>query len=543
MARPRVEAHRLRELVRLRRLGASGREVVRLLRMSPKTECRYRGVLEEAGLLEGPPQELPSLAEIRAAVEAAMPRAGPTPSTVEPWRERVEELLDKGLTARAVYDRIRLDERGGRRRYRGSYSAVKRFVRRVKRERGADPEDVAVPIPTMPGLEGQIDFGYAGRLYDPATGVVRRAWVFILLCVHSRLFFARLVFDQKTETWLDLHEQAFRAIGGVPATLIPDNTGRAVLRAAFGIDGPTELERSYRELGERYGFKIDPAPPGEPRKRGKVEATVRYLRGNPLKGRDGDPIDEVQADLDLWNREVASVRVHGTTGRRPIEVFEQEERGALLPLPADPGERAIWKHAKVHPDSHVTCRGRLFSVPWQLIHERVWVRACGSKVEVFHQDRSVAVHVDRRQRRTTLEEHLPKDRGLLRHRSRAFWESRARRIGPETLALAQAVFDQDPVLSYLRQVQAIVKHLEQFPRARAELASHRARVTGDLSYRGIKRTLAEGLDLAPVKEEAVTDEPVAQPATCNVCGAHRPDTDFACSPQAPSHGALRPTGS
>jgi hypothetical protein len=299
---------------------------------------------------------------------------------------------------------------------------------------------VAVPIPTRPGAEAQIDFGYAGRLYDPALGVMRRAWVFVMLCVHSRVFFARLVFDQKTETWLDLHEQAFRALGGVPATLVPDNTSRAVLRAAFGIDGPTELERSYREFGERYGFRIDPAPPGEPRKRGKVEATVRYLRGNPLKSRDGEPIDEVQADLDLWNREVASVRVHGTTGRRPLDVFEQEERAALLPLPADPGERAIWKHAKVHPDSHITCRGRLFSVPWQLIHERVWVRACGSRVEVFHQDCSVAVHMDRGLRRTTLEEHLPRDRALLRHRSRAFWEDRARRIGPETLALVQAVF-------------------------------------------------------------------------------------------------------
>ncbi|MGE3361696.1 MAG: IS21 family transposase [Acidimicrobiia bacterium] len=543
MARPRVETHRLRELVRLRRLGASGREVVRLLRLSPKTERRYRAVLGDAGLLEGSAHDLPTLAEVRAAVEAGMPRVAPTPSTVEPWRERVEELLDKGLSARAVYDRIRLDERGGRRRYRGSYSAVKRFVRRLRRERGAQPEDVAVPIPTRPGEAAQIDFGYAGRLYDPARGVVRRAWVFVLLCVHSRVFFARLVFDQTTETWLDLHEQAFRALGGVPAILIPDNTTRAVLRAAFGIDGPTELERSYRELGERYGFKVDPAPPGDPRKRGKVEATVRYLRGNPLKSRDGDPIDEVQADLDLWNREVASVRVHGTTGRRPSDVFEQEERAALLPLPTDPAERAVWKHAKVHPDSHVTCRGRLFSVPWQLIHERVWVRACAARIEVFQRDRSVAVHLDRGRWRTTLEEHLPQDRSLLRHRSRAFWESRARRIGPETLGLVQAAFDQDPVLSHLRQVQAIVKHLEQFPRVRAELASQRARASGDFSYGGIKRTLAEGLDLTQSGAHAEVRGPVEQPPTCHACGAHQPDPLRAHTAEPSPHAALRPTGS
>ena len=543
MARPRVEPRRLRELIRLRRLGKSAREVVRLLRLSPKTERRYRAVLAAAGLLDGSVHELPTLAAIRAAVTAALPPPAPTPSTVEPWRAEVEVLLGKGLSARAIFDRIRLDQRDARRRFRGSYSAVKRFVRRLRRERGALPDDVAIPVPTVPGEVAQVDFGYAGRLYDPATGVVRRAWVFVFLLVHSRVFYARLVFDQKTETWLDLHEQAFRALGGCVTTVVPDNTRRAVLRAAFGIDGPTELERSYRELAERYGFVIDPAPPGDPRKRGKVEATVKYVRNSPLAGRDGEPIDEVQADLDRWNREVASLRVHGTTGRRPLEVFEQEERAALRPLPPDPGERAVWKRAKVHPDAHVTCRGRLFSVPWWLIHERVWVRACGARVEVFHADRSVAVHVDRGLRRTTLEEHLPRDRALLRHRSRVFWEAHAGRIGPQALALVRAVFDQDRVLSHLRQVQAIVRHLEQFPQVRAERAALLARSAGELSYRGVKRILAEGLDLAAhVPAPEVTEAPPSADATCQACG-RQTAPHLGHNPQARAHGALQPTGS
>lgn len=502
MARARVDTHCLKELIRLRRLGASGREVVRLLRMSPKTERSYRVLLDEAGLLNGHPQELPGMDEIRTAVRAARPRPAPTPSSVEPWRGQVEALLAKKLTARAVFDRIRLDRKDGSPRFRGGYSAVKRFVRRLHLERGVCPEDVAVPLDGAPAREAQVDFGYAGRLYDPATGTVRRAWVFCMLLCHSRLLFAHLVFDQSTETWLDLHEQALRFFGGVVETVVPDNCRRAVLRAAFGLDGPSDLERSYRELAAGYGFKIDPAPPGAPRKRGKVEATIKYLRNNPLKGRDGEPIDEVQAALDQWNREVASVRVHGTTGRRPIDVFEAEERPALRPLPSVAGERAVWKRARVHPDAHVTCRGRLFSVPWHLLHQPVWIRACGRRVEVFHDDQAVAVHQDRGAWRTTLEEHLPKDRALLRHRSRAFWEVRARRIGPETFALAQAVFDQDPVLSQLRQVQAIVRHLEQFPQIRAEHASRWARETGDLSYGAIKRTLVEGLDLRDASEPA-----------------------------------------
>lgn len=533
MARPRVDAYRLQELIRLRRAGASARQVVRMLRMSPKTERRYRAALGEAGLLEGQPEELPAVDVIARVIRQALPVPGGKRSTVEPWRSEVEALMDKGLSAQAIHDRLRLETRGSARPFRVSYSAVKRFVRGVKRERGLHAGEVAVPVDSAPGEEAQVDFGYAGRLYDPETGVVRRAWVFVMLLCHSRLMFVRLVFDQRTETWLDLHEQAFLHFGGVVGTVVPDNTKRAVLRAAFGVDGPSELERSYREFARGWGFKIDPAPPGDPRKRGKVESAVKYLRGNPLKGRDGEPLDDVQASLQLWNAEVANVRVHGSTGRRPLDVFTAEERPALRPLPAAPPQRAIWKRAKVHPDSHVTCRGRLFSVPWRLIQEQVWVRACGLAVEVFQGGERVAKHEDRGLRRTTTDEHLPADRRLLRHRGRTFWESRARRVGPETLALVVAVFDQDEVLSHLRAVQAIVKHLEQFPRIRAEAASQSARAVGDLTYRGVKRILRAGHDLtaAPAVERREAD---AQPR-CRSCGSAKPGPT--------SQADLRRTGS
>ncbi len=234
MARPRVEVIRLRELVRLHRSGESAREVVRVLRMGPNVERRYRGILAGAGLLSGPVDDLPALDRIAAAVRAALPAPPNPPAPIDPWRPRIEELLDKGLSARATFDRIRVEPDPVLGLYRGSYSAVKRARARVQRERGVAQEDVVIPVPTSAGREAQVDFGYAGRFYDPATGVMRRAWVFVMVLVHSRLQFVRLVFDQKVETWLSLHEQAFRAIGGVPAVVLPDNNRRAVLRAAFG---------------------------------------------------------------------------------------------------------------------------------------------------------------------------------------------------------------------------------------------------------------------------------------------------------------------
>lgn len=454
MTRPRVETGRLRELVRLHRTGASAREVVRVLRMGPNVERRYRSVLTSAGLLSGPVDNLPALGEIAAAVQAALPGTSDQLAPIDPWRPRIEELMDKGLSARATFDRLRTEPHAELGLFGGSYSGVRRARQRVARERGAQADDVVIALPTEAGLEAQVDFGYAGRFYDPERGVMRRAWVFVMLLCHSRTMFVKLVFDQRGETWLSLHEQAFRALG-LPAVVVPDNTRRAVLRAAFGVAGPTELERSYRELAERLGFKVDPAPPGDPRKRGKVEATVKYVLASGLKGREGMPIDEADAALQRWNREVASKRVHGTSGLRPVDLFEAEERAALRPMPAAPVELAVWKRARVHPDCHVTCRGRLFSVPWQLVHETVWVRACGTAIEVFHRDRRVASHEDRGLRRTTFEEHLPQDRRDLRHRARAFWEVRAARIGPVAFALVRQVFDRDQVLSQLRQVQAI----------------------------------------------------------------------------------------
>jgi len=494
MARPRVAADRLRELIRLRRLGVSARQCARSLHMGHGTERRYRAALGQAGLLDGPPDQLPTLDAIAGAVRAALPPPPRPASTLDRWRADLEELLGKGFSARAALDRLRLEPRSGQAAFAGSYSAVKRAYARLRAERGVAADDVVIPVESAPG-EAQVDFGYAGQLYDPVRGVLRRAWVFVMVLCRSRFQFVRLVFDQKAETWLALHEQAFQALGGVPRVIVPDNTGRAVLRAAFALDGPTELDRSYRELGERWGFVIDPAPPGAPRKRGKAEAAVKYLRGNPLAGRDGQALDVAQAALERWNREVANVRLHGATGRRPVDLFEAEERAALRPLPSEPVERAVWKQATVHPDCHLTCRGRLFSVPWPLVHERLWVRAAGEAVEVYHRERLVARHEDQGARRTTDEAHLPADRRDLRHRARAFWEVRAHRIGPETFALVRELLATDGVLSQLRQAQALVRHLERHPRWRAEAASQLARRAGERTYLAIKRVLAQALDV------------------------------------------------
>jgi transposase len=364
MSKRRVDMDRLQELVRLHRMGTGAREVARMLRMSPNTERDYRQALEKEGLLDGPADDIAPLEVLRAAVDRTLPVVAPPQmvSTAEPLRDKIIELAKKGVKARAIFDRLRLEDP----QLSVSYWAVRGVWRRWRKERGVVAEDVAIPVETGPGEIAQVDFGYVGKLYDAASGMLRKAWVFVLVLAFSRRLVARIVFDQKIETWLRVHVEAFAELGGVPATIVPDNLKAAVIRAAFGVDGAASLNRSYRELARHYGFKIDPAPIYAPKKKGKVESSVKYVKTNFFAARDEHDADETRQELQRWTDEIANVRIHGTTHRRPIDLFA-DERAALLPIPERRFELVTWHQVRVHLDTHVAFDRRLYSVPWRLI--------------------------------------------------------------------------------------------------------------------------------------------------------------------------------
>jgi transposase len=494
--------HRLQELVRLHRLRTGARETARLLGMGPNTERQYREAVAEAGLLDGPVEALPGIEELKAAVLAQHPPPAlplHQSTSLGRYREVIAALVDKGLGPRAIFDRLRLEEPD----FGGSHSAVKRLCRALARARGVRARDVAIPVETAPGEVAQVDFGYVGRLFDPVLQVLRKAWCFVLVLGFSRHMVVRVVFDQKIETWLRLHVEAFEELGGVPQTLVPDNLKAAVVRAAFTVDDQSELNRSYRELARYYGFKIDPTPPYDAAKKGKVEAGVKYVKGNFFVGREEGDVEPVRRDLQRWVYEIAGTREHGTTHKQPLGQFEAIERAALLPLPKTAWEPVLWRRARVHRDAHIALEKRLYSVPWRHIGQSVWVRATEHTVAVYAQDERVATHSRRgRGYRSTVEAHLPDHRGDLRHRSRAYWEHRADALGEEVGRYIRAIFDSDEVLSQLRTVQAVVTHLESFPVERARAACRRAEHFGSYGYGALKNILRRALDFEPLPEQA-----------------------------------------
>ena len=172
----------------------------------------------------------------------------------------------------------------------------------------------------------------------------------------------------------------------------------------------------------------------------------------------------------------------------------------MLPLPKKRYESIVWKKATVHADCHVHFERRLYSVPWRLINQEVWVRASTSSVAIYSlDDVRVATHArNGKRQRSTHDAHLPEGRAELRHRSQGYWEERAARVGEDVGAFVREVFESDDVLLQLRAVQAIVTYLEKFPAERANAAARRASFYGSYTYQAIKNILTRALDLQPL---------------------------------------------
>jgi transposase len=180
----------------------------------------------------------------------------------------IEKLRAAKVEVTAIHQR--LQERG----YTGSYSSVRRFVQRLE---PSSPE-VTVRVETRPGEEGQIDFGYAGRMIDPETGRLRRAWAFVLVLSWSRHEYVEFVFDQTVATWLRLHRNAFEFLGGAPERVVIDNLKAGIAQVCFH---EPQAQHTYRECAEHYGFLISACRPRTPEHKGKVEqGGVHYVKRN-----------------------------------------------------------------------------------------------------------------------------------------------------------------------------------------------------------------------------------------------------------------------
>jgi transposase len=487
----RIHVNYVKDILYRLRCGESERRISRDLGLSRPTVHKYRVMAEEEGLLDR--EELPD-AEQLAAVLGPAPQPPKKPSTLEPHREIVERMLDQGIEMTAMWQRLR-DDHG----YSGSYSSVRRFVCRLR------PPDMSkeagIRVHSEPGEEMQVDFGSAGKLFDPVSSRLRTAYVFVATLCHSRHQYAELVFDQKAPTWIGLHRRAFEFFGGVPRKVKPDNLKAAVLQAL--VYDPV-LGEAYRRMALHYGFLISPAAPAQPQQKGKVENGVHYVKRNFMAGQDFADVYFANQRLLVWIREVAGVRRHGTTHKAPLYLFEEYERAALGSLPEEPFALREIRSVKVHPDCHVVIDGSYYSVPYVWVGKKLDAYIHEHLVEIYAGYELVTTHVKLREKGqwSTRTDDYPPFKAAYLIQTPDYCRQAAARLGPATLQVVEHLLADRP-LDRLRSVQAILRLEDTVGSKRLEDACARAAYFGDMRYRRIKEILNAALDQIPLPETPV----------------------------------------
>ncbi len=264
--------------------------------------------------------------EVSTDPPAWPPRPGRAPqaSACEPYHELIEAALDRGRNAVAIWQDL-VDQHG----FASGYASVRRFVVRL---RGARTPEAHPIIVTAPGEEAQVDYGEGPMVRHPETGKYRRTRLFVLTLGFSRKSVRLLTFRSSSRIWAELHERAFRRLGGAPRVLVLDNLREGVLEP--DVYDPV-IDPLYRDVLKHYGAVALPCRVGHPDRKGKVESGVAHAQKTPLKGTRFETLEAAQAYLDHWEERWADTRIHGTTKRQVAAMFA-EERPALLPLPAEP---------------------------------------------------------------------------------------------------------------------------------------------------------------------------------------------------------------
>src|SRR6267378_3921529 len=298
------------------------------------------------------------------------PRDALSASSCEPYRELIEQGLARGRNGKAIWQDLVSDQG-----FAGSYQTVKRFVRKL---RGADQPAAAGIILTAVGEEAQVDYGSGPMVRDSQSGKYRRTRLFVLTLGYSRKSVRLLVWCSSARIWAELHERAFRRLGGCTRVVVLDNLKEGVLLPDIYDATVNPL---FRDVLAHYGVVALPCRIQDPDRKGKVESGIGHTQKTPLKGMRFESLEEAQAYLDRWEQRWADTCIHGTMKRQVVAMFS-EEKPHLLPLLLEPFRYYQYGERVVHLDGCVEVEaayyglppgwiGRLVKVQWDALHVRI----------------------------------------------------------------------------------------------------------------------------------------------------------------------------
>lgn len=488
------------EVLRLRAAGMSARDIARAVGAARSTVGEYLRRAETAGIAWPLPEEL----DEEGLWALLFPKVEPSVERPVPEWSAVHKALRSRrhhVTLRLLWFEWKQTHPDG-----WGYSQYCEHYRRW-----LATKDVVMRLAYAPGERMFVDFaGDKATWCDPETGEVHEAEVFVAVLGFSGMLYAEATRGQDLASWSGAHVRAWESFGGVTEVTVPDNLRSGVTKACFY---EPELNPTYAELATHYGTVVLPTRTARPRDKAAAEAGVlsveRWVLA-PLRERTFFSLGDLNAAV---TERVGALNARAFRGEPTSrkDLFEGTERPALRPLPSSRYEFAEWKKVTVSIDYHVGGPDKKFySVPYQLVRQRLELRVSATTIEVYKGGRRVASHVREygARRYITDPAHMPAS-----HRAHAEWTPSKLIEWGQSVSGSTGTFVEELLASRphpehaYRACLGLQRLARQYGPERLSAACARALSIGSISYSSVKSILAEGLDRLELPDAAASPLP------------------------------------
>jgi transposase len=297
-------------------------------------------------------------------------RPAPRRSKLDSFLPAIQKLLEEfpALTGQRLYEELKIKG------YEGGISILRDRLRKLRPKPKRDP---VMRFETGPGLQGQMD-------WSPYTLPFARSGKAEILCFSYILGFSRRQYidfttDRKFFTLIRRHQDAFRHFEGVPKQCLYDGEKTVLLRweASRPVYNPAFIAFITH-------YRCQPIAVRRPETKGKIEAPFLYIEKNLLNGRHFQDLDDLRATAHWWLREKSDPHVHETTRRPPLELFMEQERSALQPLPLHDYDSSEVALRVCSIDGFLDFETNRYSVPYEYVADILTLKATEQEVFIYN---------------------------------------------------------------------------------------------------------------------------------------------------------------
>jgi len=487
------------EIIRIWQTGSGIRPLSRLSGLSRNTVKKYLNAAADCGLSRAgpPPTEEQLMVLVQLNTVGRTREVIPTAQLLAPWVEVIRDWIKEDhLTLTRIQELLK------QRNCEVAYSSLYRFV--IRNGWGRSARATVRMEDTEPGQMAEMDFGRLGLMLDHESGRKRLALGMVVTLGYSRHHFLWPLFGQTLAEIIEGLEACWAFLGGVPNYLVIDNFTTAVA----GTDPLNpRLTRGFLEYSQHRGFIVDPTRVRHPQDKPKVESGIRYVRERFFKGGSFRDLADLRLQAGQWCLETAGQRVHGTTHKLPLVVFQEEEQAKLLPWDSEPYDVPDWHSVTVHPDHHISYKYALYSAPSTTCPPgtRLEVRGDSKLVRLYQRGLLIKNHPRQcRGGRSTDQADYPPELTAYTMRSPDYLRRQCAELGEAVGVFAGQLLGGPLPWAKMRQAQKLLRLGERYTASRLDTACRKALEVDLIDVRRLERILIEALE-----EEAVTSPPMA----------------------------------